>query len=171
MLASPTFGWSGRSLTLLDPTYASKYIPIVASVSEHQPPAWNAYFTDIHMMVMLMPIGFVLCFRPLTDASLFLILYGCTAVYFSGVMVRLMLVLAPAACCLSAIAASEVFSKLSSNIIANLRGSSFVTYATHDNPGSGENEDSDSAAGSRPAAKYAVHSCQFSSTACPRIHQ
>eukprot|EP01052_Picozoa_sp_SAG31_P005215 SAG31_NODE_225_length_19846_cov_19.057983_25_plen_190_part_00 len=28
--------WAGRSLTLLDPTYASKYIPIIASVSEHQ---------------------------------------------------------------------------------------------------------------------------------------
>lgn len=25
--------WSGRSMTLLDPTYAKKYIPIVASVS------------------------------------------------------------------------------------------------------------------------------------------
>jgi dolichyl-diphosphooligosaccharide--protein glycosyltransferase len=27
--------WSGRSMTLLDPTYAQKFIPIVASVSEH----------------------------------------------------------------------------------------------------------------------------------------
>lgn len=27
--------WSGRSMTLLDPTYAKKYIPIIASVSEH----------------------------------------------------------------------------------------------------------------------------------------
>jgi dolichyl-diphosphooligosaccharide---protein glycosyltransferase len=27
--------WSGRSMSLLDPTYARKYIPIVASVSEH----------------------------------------------------------------------------------------------------------------------------------------
>jgi dolichyl-diphosphooligosaccharide---protein glycosyltransferase len=107
-LASPTFGWTGRSLSLLDPTYASKYIPIIASVSEHQPPPWNSYFTDIHVMVMLMPLGFIFAFRPLTDASLFLVLYGLTAVYFSGVMVRLMLVLAPAACCLSAIAADEM---------------------------------------------------------------
>jgi dolichyl-diphosphooligosaccharide--protein glycosyltransferase len=33
-------GFSGRSLTLLDPTYAKKFIPIVASVSEHQPTTW-----------------------------------------------------------------------------------------------------------------------------------
>ncbi|XP_057767584.1 dolichyl-diphosphooligosaccharide--protein glycosyltransferase subunit STT3A-like [Salvia miltiorrhiza] len=49
--SSPTKGWSGRSLSLLDPTYA--------------------------------------------------ILYIVTSVYFSGVMVRLMLVLAPAACIMS----------------------------------------------------------------------
>lgn len=37
VLKSPTYGWTGRSLSLLDPTYASKHIPIIASVSEHQP--------------------------------------------------------------------------------------------------------------------------------------
>lgn len=79
---------AGRSLSLLDPTYASKYIPIIASVSEHQPPAWNSYFTDVHILVLLAPLGLIACFRPLTDASLFLVLYGVTAVYFSGVMVR-----------------------------------------------------------------------------------
>ena len=39
--------WSGRSLTLLDPTYASKYIPIIASVSEHQPTTWTSFFFDL----------------------------------------------------------------------------------------------------------------------------
>ena len=37
--------------------------------------------------MLLAPAGVVACFRPLTDASLFLLLYGVTAVYFSGVMV------------------------------------------------------------------------------------
>jgi len=27
--------WSGRSMTMLDPTYATRFIPIIASVSEH----------------------------------------------------------------------------------------------------------------------------------------
>jgi len=40
------------------------------------------------MQVLLMPAGIIACFRPLTDASLFLVLYGLAAVYFSGVMVR-----------------------------------------------------------------------------------
>ncbi len=45
---------AGRSLSLLDPTYASKYIPIIASVSEHQPPAWPSYFTDLNILVNLL---------------------------------------------------------------------------------------------------------------------
>ena len=40
------------------------------------------------MAALLAPAGLLLCFFPLTDASLFLGLYGVTAVYFSGVMVR-----------------------------------------------------------------------------------
>jgi hypothetical protein len=34
-----------------------------------------------------LPLHIIACFRPLTDASLFLVLYGVAAVYFSGVMV------------------------------------------------------------------------------------
>ncbi|XP_023531452.1 dolichyl-diphosphooligosaccharide--protein glycosyltransferase subunit STT3A [Cucurbita pepo subsp. pepo] len=107
--SSPTKGWSGRSLSLLDPTYASKYIPIIASVSEHQPPTWPSYFMDINVLAFLVPAGIIACFSPLSDASSFVVLYIVTAVYFSGVMVRLMLVLAPAACILSGIALSQAF--------------------------------------------------------------
>lgn len=44
--------WSGRSLTLLDPTYAKKYIPIIASVSEHQATTCNSYFIIIRVIVL-----------------------------------------------------------------------------------------------------------------------
>lgn len=107
--SSPTMGWSGRSLSLLDPTYASKYIPIIASVSEHQPPTWPSYFMDINVLAFLVPAGIIACFSPLSDASSFAVLYIVTSVYFSGVMVRLMLVFAPAACIMSGIALSEAF--------------------------------------------------------------
>ncbi|XP_021723575.1 dolichyl-diphosphooligosaccharide--protein glycosyltransferase subunit STT3A [Chenopodium quinoa] len=107
--SSPTMGWSGRSLSLLDPTYASKYIPIIASVSEHQPPTWPSYFMDINVLAFLVPAGIIACFSPLSDASSFVVLYIVMSVYFSGVMVRLMLVLAPAACIMSGIALSEAF--------------------------------------------------------------
>uniref|UniRef100_A0A0E0ITL7 dolichyl-diphosphooligosaccharide--protein glycotransferase n=1 Tax=Oryza nivara TaxID=4536 RepID=A0A0E0ITL7_ORYNI len=97
-------------------TYASKYIPIIASVSEHQPPTWPSYFMDINVLAFLIPAGIISCFLPLSDASSFVVLYLVTAVYFSGVMVRLMLVLAPAACILSGIALSEAFDVLTRSV-------------------------------------------------------
>ncbi|KAL2501549.1 Dolichyl-diphosphooligosaccharide--protein glycosyltransferase subunit STT3A [Forsythia ovata] len=120
--SSPTKGWSGRSLSLLDPTYASKYIPIIASVSEHQPPTWPSYFMDINVLAFLVPAGIIACFLPLSDASSFAVLYIVTSVYFSGVMVRLMLVLAPAACIMSGIALSEAFGVFTRSIKFQLPG-------------------------------------------------
>ncbi|OMP04840.1 Oligosaccharyl transferase, STT3 subunit [Corchorus olitorius] len=63
--SSPTKGWSGRSLSLLDPTYASKYMPIVASVSEHQPPTLPSYFMDINVLAFLVPAGIILSLKLL----------------------------------------------------------------------------------------------------------
>ena len=40
-------------------TYASKYIPIIASVSEHQPPTWPSYFMDINILAFLAPAGII----------------------------------------------------------------------------------------------------------------
>lgn len=105
--------WSGRSLTLLDPTYASKYIPIIASVSEHQPTTWTSFFFDLHILVPLAPVGLFFLFNNVTDGSIFLILYGTLAWYFAGVMVRLMLTLAPIACILGGIGLSSIITRFS----------------------------------------------------------
>jgi dolichyl-diphosphooligosaccharide--protein glycosyltransferase len=43
-------------------TYASKYIPIIASVSEHQPPTWPSYFMDINVLAFLVPAGIIVSF-------------------------------------------------------------------------------------------------------------
>ena len=45
-----------------DRTYASKYIPIIASVSEHQPPTWPSYFMDINVLAFLVPAGIIVSF-------------------------------------------------------------------------------------------------------------
>jgi len=99
--------WTGRFYSLLDPTYAKEHIPIIASVSEHQPTTWSSFFFDLHALTFLFPVGMYYSFQHLTDANTFAILYGITSVYFAGVMVRLMLVLAPIACVLSAIGLSQ----------------------------------------------------------------
>lgn len=108
--------WSGRSMTLLIPTYAKKYIPIIASVSEHQPTTWGVFFMDLQNLLIFMPVGLFFCFRKVTFGSLFLALYGILAVYFSCVMIRLLLVLAPSVCVLAGIGVSEVSSKMIESI-------------------------------------------------------
>lgn len=108
--------WSSRSLTLLDPAYAAKHLPIIASISEHQPTTWSTYIFDLHACGILAPFGILLCCHPLTDGSLFLLLFGLLAAYFSGIMVRLMLVLSPAAAALSGVGASALVLTLMSFI-------------------------------------------------------
>lgn len=108
--------WTGRFYSLLDPSYAKNHIPIIASVSEHQPTSWSSFYFDLQILVFLFPAGLYFCFAQLTDANIFLILYGVTSIYFAGVMVRLMLVLAPVMCILSGIAVSHLLTKFMKNV-------------------------------------------------------
>lgn len=41
--------WTGRFYTLLDPSYAKNHIPIIASVSEHQPTSWSSFYFDLQV--------------------------------------------------------------------------------------------------------------------------
>lgn len=102
--------WTGRFYSLLDPSYAKNHIPIIASVSEHQPTSWSSFYFDLQVLVFLFPAGLYFCFSKLTDANIFIILYGVLSIYFAGVMVRLMLVLAPVMCIVSGVAASSLLS-------------------------------------------------------------
>ena len=88
--------------------HAARYIPIIASVSEHQPTAWSAFFMDLHFLIFVFPAGVVLCFKELRDEHVFVIIYAVVASYFAGVMVRLMLTLTPVVCVSAAIAVSTL---------------------------------------------------------------
>ncbi|KAH9893188.1 oligosaccharyl transferase STT3 subunit [Cubamyces lactineus] len=100
--------WTGRFYSLWDTGYAKKYIPIIASVSEHQPTAWPSFFMDLQFLIFLFPAGVVLCFRELRDEHVFVIIYAVVASYFAGVMVRLMLTLTPVVCVAAAVAFSSL---------------------------------------------------------------
>ena len=39
--------WSGRFYSLWDTSYAKIHIPIITSVSEHQPTTWTSFFFDL----------------------------------------------------------------------------------------------------------------------------
>uniref|UniRef100_A0A8K9XH87 dolichyl-diphosphooligosaccharide--protein glycotransferase n=1 Tax=Oncorhynchus mykiss TaxID=8022 RepID=A0A8K9XH87_ONCMY len=94
---------------LYSSSYAKIHIPIIASVSEHQPTTWVSFFFDLHILVCTFPAGLWFCIKNVNDERVFVALYAISAVYFAGVMVRLMLTLTPVVCMLSAIAFSSVF--------------------------------------------------------------
>ncbi|KAI2655030.1 Dolichyl-diphosphooligosaccharide--protein glycosyltransferase subunit [Labeo rohita] len=116
--------WSGRFYSLWD-TGSSAGRPTVLSSSrcaqsamcaavrtdteEHQPTTWVSFFFDLHILVCTFPAGLWFCIKNINDERVFVALYAISAVYFAGVMVRLMLTLTPVVCMLSAIAFSSVF--------------------------------------------------------------
>lgn len=123
--------WTGRFYSLWDTGYARIHLPLVSSVSEHQPTAWPSFFFDLQMLIYLFPAGYVrirlfsapwqttdsflafsrvyMCFRELRDEHIFVIIYAVLASYFAGVMVRLMLTLTPVVCVAAAVAISSIF--------------------------------------------------------------
>jgi dolichyl-diphosphooligosaccharide--protein glycosyltransferase len=100
--------WTGRFYSLWDTGYAKIHIPIIASVSEHQPTAWPSFFMDLQILIWLFPAGVFLCFRELRDEHVFIIVYAFMGSYFAGVMVRLMLTLTPVVCVAAAVAMSTL---------------------------------------------------------------
>ncbi|KAI1415719.1 glycosyltransferase family 66 protein [Hypoxylon sp. FL1857] len=138
-----TFGyiapWSGRFYSLWDTGYAKIHIPIIASVSEHQPTAWPAFFFDLNMLIWLFPAGVYLCFQKLEDEHVFIIVYALFGSYFAGVMVRLMLTLTPVVCVAAAIAVSQLLD----------------AYLVVKSPEPADNEENPDAAGKK-ASKHGV---------------
>ncbi|KAI0443300.1 glycosyltransferase family 66 protein [Xylaria telfairii] len=142
--------WSGRFYSLWDTGYAKIHIPIIASVSEHQPTAWPAFFFDLNMLIWLFPAGVYMCFQKLEDEHVFIIVYALFGSYFAGVMVRLMLTLTPVVCVAAAIAASQLLD----------------TYLQYKSPEVADNAEEESSDG---AAKKASKQSTLRSTSQPVV--
>lgn len=132
--------WTGRFYSLWDTGYAKIHIPIIASVSEHQPTAWPAFFFDLNLLIWLFPAGVYLCFQTLKDEQVFIVIYAVLASYFAGVMVRLMLTLTPVVCVAAALALSRILD----------------TYLVAESPPQGSRANGDATKDSLKAAATAV---------------
>jgi dolichyl-diphosphooligosaccharide---protein glycosyltransferase len=63
--------WSGRFYSLWDTGYAKIHIPIITSVSEHQPTTWTSFFFDLHFLVCVFPAGVWFCIKDINDERVF----------------------------------------------------------------------------------------------------
>lgn len=116
--------FSERIMTLLDPNYAKSFMPIVASVSEHQPTNWATFFFDTHLTMVFTPVGLFYVLRKTNVQKLFIAFYLVSSIYFASLMIRLLLVVAPAMCVLSGIGVSYLIRDLMKILISRSKGKS-----------------------------------------------
>jgi dolichyl-diphosphooligosaccharide--protein glycosyltransferase len=88
-------GITGKFLSVLDP-FARAGSPLTESVAEHRISAWGSIYYDLGIGIVFFIVGFYFLLKNLNNRNLFMLLYGITALYFAGSMVRLMVLLAPA---------------------------------------------------------------------------
>ena len=108
--------WSGRLVSMMQPGFTMKHMPLVASVAEHQPTTWCMFFYDLHLICFMYPLGMYHSFKSLSDSRIFLVLYGLTSLYCASATARLMLLFAPAAALMAAIGISETLSTHATHI-------------------------------------------------------
>ena len=82
---------------------------------------------DFHILLLFFLDGLYFCFKILTDATIFVVLYGLTSLYFVGVIVRLILVVSPAMCLISAIAISSTMKNLATLVHTKPKSTSTAT--------------------------------------------
>ncbi len=109
-----------RILTLINPVFAKKHNPLVASISEHQSTAWPSMFFDIHYMLFFAPVGAYYCLKKVKNSKLFAVLYCLISTYFASVMIRLMLVSGPSSCVLSGVGISYILRKITKSLKAEI---------------------------------------------------
>ncbi|MCE7736947.1 MAG: hypothetical protein GPJ54_18830 [Candidatus Heimdallarchaeota archaeon] len=83
-------------------------IPLIDSVSEHLPLAWGNLYFNLSTLVFFIPMGIYFAIKKPTEKNLFILTFSLLTIYFSGSMIRLMLLLAPAAALTTALAVDNL---------------------------------------------------------------
>jgi dolichyl-diphosphooligosaccharide--protein glycosyltransferase len=107
--SNPILTIGGKFLTVINPFYRLDQ-RIFASVAEHLPSPWSSFYNTLLVLIFFFPLGMYFVFKRGRDEDWLIFLYGVTAVYFTGSMIRLGLVLAPGVAILSAIAVNSALS-------------------------------------------------------------
>ncbi len=89
------FNFSSRFWTILNPL-AREQVAHVASVAEQMPSAWSVFYYQTLIPLVLVPLGIYFCFKRLNIADIFLITFIILMFYFTGSMIRIILIFAPA---------------------------------------------------------------------------
>lgn len=89
------FGFGSRFQTILNPLFRDE-ISLVASVAEQMPSPWSVFYYNTLIPLVLTPLGIYFCFKILNASEIFLIAFVLLMFYFTGSMIRIILIFAPA---------------------------------------------------------------------------
>jgi len=101
------FGFGRRLESVISPLLRDD-LHIVASVAEHMPSAWSIFYYNTLIPLMLLPLGIFFCFKRLNVADVTLMVFLLTLFYFTGSMIRIILLFAPAAALMGAYGLTNV---------------------------------------------------------------
>ncbi|MFX1435599.1 MAG: STT3 domain-containing protein [Promethearchaeota archaeon] len=90
------FGFGTRFWTIINPL-VREGASLVASVAEQNPSSWSVFYYNTLIPLVLVPLGIYFCFKRLNAADIFLIAFVISMYYFTGSMIRIILLFAPAA--------------------------------------------------------------------------
>ncbi|MFX0038262.1 MAG: STT3 domain-containing protein [Promethearchaeota archaeon] len=90
------FGFGTRFWTILNPLIREN-VSLVASVAEQNPSAWSVFYYNTLIPLVLVPLGIYFCFKRLNAADILVISFVILMYYFTGSMIRIILLFAPAA--------------------------------------------------------------------------
>jgi len=93
----------GKFLAVINPFFRLEQ-RIFNSVAEHLPAPWASFYQTLSVLIFLFPLGMYFLFKRGRDEDWLILLFGVAAVYFTGSMIRLGLILAPAVALLAAVA-------------------------------------------------------------------
>lgn len=101
----PTF--KAKFITVVVPFFRSNS-PIASSVAEQLIQPWAQMFRDLFVLVFFIPFAVYYLYKKPTENNVFFVLFLLTALYFSGSMARLIIIIAPPAALAGAKAIDEI---------------------------------------------------------------
>ncbi|MFX0023210.1 MAG: STT3 domain-containing protein [Candidatus Hermodarchaeota archaeon] len=90
------FNFGARFWTIINPLFRED-VSLVASVAEQMPSSWSVFYYNTLIPLVLVPLGIYFCFKRLNAADIFVISFVILMYYFTGSMIRIILIFAPAA--------------------------------------------------------------------------
>ncbi len=101
------FGFDARFTSVFSPMLRQD-LQLVASVAEHMPSPWSVFYYNTLIPSLLVPVGIYFGVKRGNEEDFLIIIYVLTLFYFTGSMIRIILLFAPAVCLIGSYGLSNI---------------------------------------------------------------